>query len=198
MKKIVVATGNQGKLREIREIFEGYPVEFLSMKDIWSVVPDIEENGTTFLENARIKADYVFDRTGIWTLADDSGLEVDYLNGAPGVRSARFAGEKADSTANNEKLLHELRNALTGQRTARFKCVIVLKYGCNTYNISEGSCEGKIAFELKGDGGFGYDPLFIPEGESLSFAEIGSEKKHQISHRGKALQQLKTKIHEIT
>jgi XTP/dITP diphosphohydrolase len=197
MKKIVVASGNKGKLGEIREILKDLPVELIPMSDIWNPVPEIEENGNTFFDNALIKAEYVFKRSGLWALADDSGLDVDSLNGAPGVYSARYAGTQGDNDANNALLLKKLSDIPQNQRTARFRCVIVLKTGISSYITSEGTCEGSIGFELKGKKGFGYDPLFIPAHETMTFAELSSDKKNKISHRGKALDQLRRKLHEL-
>lgn len=198
MRKIIVATGNKGKLKEIREILSGMPVEIVSMGDIWNPVPEIEENGSTFFENALIKASWVYDKTGTWTLADDSGLEVDYLNGEPGVYSARYAGQKADYKANNAKLLDALKNVPLEKRKARFRCVIVIKTGPDSYLTAEGNCEGHIGFELQGTNGFGYDPLFYPENEKLTFAEISSDLKNKMSHRGKALVNLRGKLNELS
>jgi XTP/dITP diphosphohydrolase len=197
MRKIVVASGNKGKLAEIREILKDLPVELVPMSDLWDPVPDIEENGNSFFENALIKADYVFKRSGFWALADDSGLEVDSLNGEPGVYSARYAGKQGDNEANNALLLKKLNGVPQYLRKARFRCVMVLKYGTSSYITSEGICEGTIGLELKGKKGFGYDPLFVPEYETLTFAELSSEKKNQISHRGKALAQLCRKLYEL-
>jgi XTP/dITP diphosphohydrolase len=194
MEKIIVATGNQGKLSEIREILFDLPFELVSMREHWNPLPEIEENGSTFIENACIKADWVYSRTGIWAMADDSGLEVDALSGAPGVKSARYAGAICNNEANNRKLLSELQSVPSELRTARFKCVIALKTAVNCYVYAEGTCEGRIGFEPRGSGGFGYDPLFIPVGEDLTFAEIGSEMKNRMSHRGKALRMLREKI----
>jgi XTP/dITP diphosphohydrolase len=197
MRKIVVASGNKGKLAEIREILKDLPVELIPMSDVWDPVPDIEENGNTFFENALIKAEYVFKRSGLWALADDSGLEVDSLNGEPGVYSARYAGNQGDNEANNALLLSKLNGVPQHLRTARFRCVMVLKTGISSYITSEGACNGTIGLELKGKKGFGYDPLFVPAHETLTFAELSSEKKNNISHRGKALAQLCGKLHEL-
>ncbi len=197
MRKIVVASGNKGKISEIREILKELPLEIIPMSDLWNPVPDIEENGKTFFDNALIKADYVFNRSGLWALADDSGLEVDSLNGEPGVYSARYAGVQGDTEANNLLLLKKLNGIPHNLRTARFRCVMVLKTGISNYITSEGTCDGYIGFEQKGRMGFGYDPLFIPIHETLTFAELSSEKKNQISHRGKALTHLYRKLHEF-
>ena len=194
MKKVVVATGNQGKLKEIREILGNSPFDLTAMGDVWKPTPEIEENGSTFFQNAMIKADWVFNNSGLWALADDSGLEVDFLNGEPGVRSARYAGEQCDNEANKAKLLDALHSTEAHLRTARFRCVMVLKTGQDSYISADGVCEGVIGFEPQGKGGFGYDPLFIPVSESLSFAQLSSEKKNLLSHRGIALRILREKI----
>lgn len=195
-KKIIAATGNSGKMKEIRELLTGLPIELSSLKDHWQPLPEIPETGATFLENARIKADWVFERTGLWALADDSGLEVDALDGAPGVRSARYAGETCDNAANNRKLLRELEACEEKFRTARFRCVIVLKTAPDDYLTTEGICEGRIGFTPEGDRGFGYDPLFIPQGFNRTFAQLDSSEKHEISHRGKALKKLTEILNE--
>jgi XTP/dITP diphosphohydrolase len=191
MRDIIVATGNSGKLREIREILHDPPYALSSLADRWNPVPSIPETGDTFLTNALQKAAWVFERTGIWTIADDSGLEIDALGGAPGVKSARYAGQNGDSRANNEKLLRELSLKPDGQRTARFKCVVVLMTSSDAFYSAEGACCGRIITTPRGTGGFGYDPLFVPDGFDRTFAELPSVDKHAISHRGKALEQLR-------
>jgi XTP/dITP diphosphohydrolase len=194
IKEVLIATGNIGKVREISEIFTGFGISFTSLKDHWAQVPDIPETGSTFFQNAKMKAEWVFSRKGIWTLADDSGLEVDALNGEPGVMSARYAGSAIKSDeANNRKLLDKLAGVELAKRTARFKCVVVL-LGAGVEYSASGVCEGKICFNARGSGGFGYDPLFIPLGFDKTFAELDSTAKHAISHRGMALQALKEKI----
>jgi len=198
MKKIIVATGNMGKLKEIREILADTPVELVSMGEIWNPIPEIEENGSTFFENAMIKASWVYEKTGIWSLADDSGLEVDFLNGEPGVYSARYAGIQGDYKANNLKLLDSLHNVPSEKRTARFRCVMVIKTSPDSYISAEGTCEGHIGFRLRGSEGFGYDPLFFPGDEKLTFAEIPSVMKNTISHRGRALINLREKLNELS
>ncbi len=194
MTKIVIASGNQGKCDEIRQIMQGLDYIIISMKEMFGYVPEIEENGATFHENALLKANAVYEKCGNWTLADDSGLEVDALDGAPGVYSARFAGANATSTDNNEKLLRLLETIPTERRTARFRCVMVLKRGDSDIITTEGICEGKVIFSLSGAGGFGYDPLFIPDGYDRTFGELSSVIKNRISHRGIALRMLREKI----
>jgi XTP/dITP diphosphohydrolase len=189
MKKIFIASKNKGKVKEIISILEGSGIELFSLLDR-NDIPDIEETGTTFEENAYIKAKAVCDVVKIPVLADDSGLEVDHLNGAPGVYSARYAGENASDKQNCEKLLKELEGVEHKSRTARFKCVLILFDG-NNKRYFEGKCEGKIDMSPKGNGGFGYDPLFQPEGYTQTFGELGPDIKNNISHRGKALARLK-------
>jgi XTP/dITP diphosphohydrolase len=192
MKEIIIATGNAGKVIEFREMLAGLDVKITSLADHFDPLPDIVEDGATFYDNAKIKADWVYDKTGgIWSLADDSGLEVDALNGAPGVSSARYSGDGATAANNNEKLLNELRDIPEHLRIARFKCVLVLKIGIDAYYTAEGACEGRIVNNPFGDKGFGYDPLFVPDGYDITFAQLGSEEKNKISHRGIALKNMK-------
>ena len=182
--KLVIATRNKHKLEEIREIFHIPGLEVVSAFD-FPDVPDVVEDGETFEANAIKKAVTLAKATGLWALADDSGLEVDALNGAPGVYSARYAGEPVDYKANNRKLLQELQDA--PNRSARFRCVIALSNPAGETRVVDGRCEGTIGFEERGDKGFGYDPLFIPEGHTVTFAEMDAAAKHAISHRGRAL-----------
>ena len=194
---IIIATNNLGKIREIREIGKNIPVLFKSLKDIWPEPVNIPETGTTFEENAQMKAAWVFTRKGTWTLADDSGLEVDLLNGEPGVYSSRYAGDAQNDQENIRKLLKKLNGASVQERTARFRCVMVLKGPDYTESIVSGTCRGSIALESRGSEGFGYDPIFIPDGFSNTFAEMEPSVKNGISHRGKALQALKEELHEL-
>jgi XTP/dITP diphosphohydrolase len=196
MQKIIVATGNIGKLREIREICQGLPFEITSLKDHFDPVPVIPEDGSTFLENAQQKARWVFSRTKLWSLADDSGLEVDFLGGQPGVRSARYAGERATDRQRIEKLLAACEQCPQDRRTARFRCVVVFKLGDNDEMVGEGTCEGRIGFAPRGADGFGYDPLFYPNGYDRTFAELAAGEKNAISHRGKALSALRRILDE--
>jgi len=184
--KLVLATKNEGKVREMTKLLAEQDIEVLSLAD-FPEIEEIVEDGETFRENAVIKATEVCMQTGLTTLADDSGLEVDYLEGLPGVYSARFAGEEKDDSANNKKLLELLDGVPEEQRTARFKCVIaVADIDCFVY-IAEGTCTGIIAQEQRGDGGFGYDPLFYLPEHGKTFAEIDLETKNKISHRARAL-----------
>lgn len=186
MPVLVVATKNPGKLREIREIL-GSEVTLLSLAD-FPDVGEIVEDGSTFEANAIKKALAVATHTGHVSLADDSGLEVDALDGAPGVYSARFAGEKATDEQNNRKLLRLLENTPDEQRTARFRCAIAVGGPEGSVQTAEGTAEGRILRSPQGTGGFGYDPLFLVSGERRTFAELPAEEKNRLSHRGKALQ----------
>lgn len=189
MKKIFIASKNKGKINEIRSYLAPLAYEMFSLIDMPNI-PDIEETGSTFEENAVIKAKAVFEVVKIPVLADDSGLEVDLLSGRPGVYSARYSGKDATDEKNNAKLILELGDAEPQSRTARFKCVIALYDGMNE-RFFDGVCEGKIAYNPAGSSGFGYDPLFIPEGYNLTFGELGPDVKNRISHRGKALESLR-------
>jgi XTP/dITP diphosphohydrolase len=172
------------KLREIREIFGAPNLELLSLDDC-PALPEVEEDGATFVANAVKKAVTLALASRQWTLADDSGLEVEALGGAPGVRSARFAGEPANYEANNRRLLRDL--AGMSDRRARFRCAIALASARGHAQVVEGTCGGRIAEEPRGAGGFGYDPLFVPDGRQETFAEMDPAEKNRISHRGVAL-----------
>ncbi len=185
MLQLVVATKNPGKLREIREIL-GTDVSVRSLAD-FPDIGDIVEDGRTFEANAVKKALTVASRTGHVSLADDSGLEVDALHGAPGVYSARFAGENATDEQNNRKLLRLLEGTSDAERTARFRCVIAIGAPDSAVRTAEGTADGLILCSPRGTGGFGYDPLFLVSGLCLTFAELPPEEKNRVSHRGKAL-----------
>lgn len=187
---VVFATSNPGKMREVREILKDLNAEVLSMKDA-GIEMEIEENGATFEENSIIKAKAVWERTGGIVLADDSGLEIDYLNGEPGVYSARYMGEDTSYEIKNQNLIQRLDGAREEERTARFACVIAAVLPDGKVMTTRGTMEGVIAHEPAGDGGFGYDPiLMLPEYGKTS-AEITMEEKNKISHRGKALEAMK-------
>jgi XTP/dITP diphosphohydrolase len=186
MQKLVLASRNKGKLKELKNLLEGEPFEICSLED-FPEIPEIPETGNTFNENAFIKAKTVADYTGYIALADDSGLEVDALNGAPGVYSARFAGEEQDDAANKQKLLQLLKNIPLEKRNARFRCAVAVVEPGGFFQATEGVCEGKIAFEPRGKNGFGYDPIFIVEGcGGKTMAELNLETKNTISHRARA------------
>ena len=182
---ILIATKNEGKIREFKNILSRHEVNILSLLDLESS-PEIIEDGITFEENAVKKSKTVFEYTGQAAIADDSGLEIDFLEGEPGVNSARFAGYSTPYNIKNEKILSMMKDVPEGKRTARFKCVIAYSED-NAVNTFEGVCEGKIACEQKGTNGFGYDPIFIPEGYDKTFGVLGEEVKNRISHRAKAL-----------
>ncbi len=182
--RLVIATGNRHKLAEIRQMLTPRGLAVCGL-DAYGPLPDVVEDGETFLANATKKAVEVSRALGEWALADDSGLEVHALDGQPGVRSARFAGEPPDSQANNRKLLDLLHAA--GDRRARFRCVMVLASPCGQVADVEGTCDGRILTAPRGTAGFGYDPLFVPAGYDVTFAEMPPTLKNRISHRGRAL-----------
>jgi len=193
--KLVLATSNAGKVREMASYLADLGFEVVSLAQLG--VEQAAETGATFRENAELKAVSAARRTGHWALAEDSGLEVDALGGAPGVFSARYAGESATDEANNRKLLEALHDVEFARRTARFKTVMVLASPEGDVWVSEGTCEGYIATEPRGSGGFGYDPLFwVPE-LGKCFAELSAEEKGQISHRGRALRAMTQLIKEL-
>ncbi len=193
-QKIVIATANQHKLGEIKAILADLPVEILSLAD-FPQIPPIEETGSSFEENALLKARTVFRETKIITLADDSGLEVDALKGRPGIYSARYAGEGHDYAANNRKLLQEMAGLPPENRGAQFRCVVAI-VAPQGETVVEGIVRGRIIEELRGSGGFGYDPLFVPEGYELTYAQLGEEVKNRISHRARAFQKAKQLLRE--
>lgn len=195
MRKIIFATSNEGKMSEIREILKGLDIELLSMKDA-GLSLEIEENGETFEENAVIKARAVMELTHEIVLADDSGLEVDYMNKAPGVYSARFMGENTSYEVKNQYILDQLVEAKDQERSARFVCVIACAFPGGQVITTKGTIEGVIAKKISGANGFGYDPIFyVPEYECTT-AQMSSELKNKISHRGKALDAMKEAIKE--
>ena len=184
VQSVVLASGNVGKLRELRRILE--PLEFSLVSQSEFDVPEVEENGLSFVENAIIKARATAQATGLPAIADDSGLEVDYLRGAPGIYSARYSGH--GDAANNVKLLSALGDLPQQQRTARFQCVLVYMrhWQDPTPIVCQGAWEGQILFEASGDNGFGYDPLFYIPSHQCSSAQLNAEEKNKISHRAKA------------
>lgn len=190
---IVIATRNLHKLEEIRAIFSDLPVRILSLAD-FPEIGEVAETGQSFAENALQKARTVFQHTGLLTLADDSGLEVDALGGAPGIYSARFAGPGRSTAENNRKLLSLLKTTPREERTARFRCAVAL-VGPHLETVVEGVVEGHIAPAPRGEAGFGYDPLFVPRGYTRTFAELGSEVKNRISHRARAFQKARKILH---
>jgi XTP/dITP diphosphohydrolase len=187
MTELLIATGNAGKVREVLPLLDGLPLRLRSLAE-FSGVAEVEETGTTFTENAALKATAYAEQTGLWTLADDSGLEVDALGGAPGVFSARYGGAGASDADRVNRLLAELSRTGDVLRRARFVCVIAIAGpDGRLVKTSTGICEGSIALAPRGDGGFGYDPVFIPDGYQASFGELPAEIKQRISHRARAL-----------
>jgi len=180
-------------MREVREALKGLGLRIHALSD-FSNVPEIEENGKTFVENALKKARYYSRYFGKVTLADDSGLEVDSLKGLPGIRSARYAGEEASSQENNEKLLREMDGVPMSKRGARFRCVIAVVSPDKRELLTEGSCKGRIGLREKGRKGFGYDPLFILPNYGKTMAELSLKEKNRMSHRGKALKKIRKRI----
>lgn len=195
MKRIVLATKNKGKIKEMRELLAPMNIEVLSLAD-FSPVDDAEENGATFAENAMLKARYYFAHTGTPCLADDSGLEVDALGGRPGVYSARYSGEDATDAANNAKVLREMEGIEKDKRTARFRCAMAL-VGEGIELTTDGTCEGTLLTEERGQGGFGYDPIFYVPKFDRTLAEMSSEEKNSISHRGAAVRKMADLIAEM-
>ncbi|MDG1249079.1 MAG: RdgB/HAM1 family non-canonical purine NTP pyrophosphatase [Gammaproteobacteria bacterium] len=189
-KQFVLASGNQGKLREIAAILAATGLDLRAQSE-WQL-EEAEETGLTFVENALIKARHAAEQTGLMAIADDSGIEVDALQGAPGIYSARYAGPDCDTSDNNNKLLAALDGVVTEQRSARFQCVIVaMRHALDpTPLICSGRWEGRIMQQPSGDAGFGYDPIFWVNSEHCAAAELATEQKNRISHRAQALQQL--------
>lgn len=187
--KILFATHNQFKANEVRQIFQGNNYEVLTLNEVCPELK-ITEDGSTFAENARKKARTAFTRTGMWTLGEDSGLEIDALNGLPGIMSARFIREDATDIERNRRILLMMIAVPEEKRTARFRCVVCLIEPGGKEEIFEGVCEGRIAHTIRGIHGFGYDPIFIPEGYTQTFAELGQGVKNRISHRARAFQKV--------
>ena len=191
MKSIILASNNKDKVKEVKEILKGYDI--ISMKEA-GIDVDIEENGTTFEENALIKARAIMKLTGQITMADDSGLEIDYLNKAPGVYSARFMGHDTSYDIKNKALIQKLEGVKGSDRSGRFVCAIAVCFPDGREIVKRGTKEGLIAEEIKGDNGFGYDPIvYLPEYGKTS-GELAPEEKNKISHRGKALALIKEEL----
>lgn len=193
--EVVLGTANPGKIAEIIQIMSGMDIRFIT-KDQMESWPHIIESGNTYLDNALIKAHALREFSGKAVIADDSGIEIDALDGAPGVRSARFAGPQATDEQNNLRMAHLLKDVPPGRRGARYRCVAVLVTTEGEEISAEGTCEGTIAMVPKGTNGFGYDPWFIPEGESKSFGVLSAEFKDGISHRGQAFRRLADALQE--
>lgn len=195
MDKIIFATGNEGKMKEVRMILEDLGLPVLSLKDA-GITADVEENGTTFEENAQIKAKAIMEMTGALVLADDSGLEVDALDKEPGIYSARYMGHDTSYHIKNQNIIDRLKGKVGEERSARFVCAIAAAFPDGRVLITRGTMEGQIGYEEKGKNGFGYDPIFyLPEYQCYS-AELSLEEKNELSHRGKALRLMKERLHE--
>ena len=202
MKKLVIASNNEGKIKEIKRILKELPLEVLSLRDM-GIDIDVEEDGFTFEENAKKKSVEIYkelirrENKDFIVMSDDSGLEVDYLKGEPGVFSARYAGEHGNDKKNNEKLLLNLKGVKEEDRKARFVCQLALINDKNEYRGIRGTVDGYILESEKGDGGFGYDPLFFFKPLNKSFGELTMEEKNKISHRGVALEEAKEVLKEL-
>ena len=195
MDKIIFATGNEGKMKEVRMILEDLGLPVLSLKDA-GITADVEENGTTFEENAQIKAKAIMEMTGALVLADDSGLEVDALDKEPGIYSARYMGHDTSYHIKNQNIIDRLEGKVGEERSARFVCAIAAAFPDGRVLITRGTMEGQIGYEEKGENGFGYDPIFyLPEYQCYS-AELSLEEKNKLSHRGKALRLMKERLNE--
>jgi len=190
MKKIVLASNNKGKVREIGQMLTDFDAQVLPQSE-FNII-EVEETGLTFVENAILKARYAAQHSGLPAIADDSGLEVDALNGAPGIYSARFAGKDATDEQNLQKLLAELQDIPQDERTARFQCLMVyMRHAADpTPLICQGTWEGRITFEPQGEKGFGYDPVFFVPDKNCTSAQLPADVKNQLSHRAKALNAL--------
>ena len=193
MNKIIFATGNAGKMKEIREILQDMNMEILSMKEA-GIEADIIEDGKTFEENAMIKAEAISKMTGEIVLADDSGLEIDYLNKEPGIYSARYMGEDTSYHIKNASLIERLNGVPDEKRTARFVCAVAAAFPDGSVKTVRGTMEGRIGYEEKGENGFGYDPIFYLPEYGCTSAELSGEEKNKISHRGKALRAIKDEL----
>ncbi|NLK98151.1 XTP/dITP diphosphatase [Defluviitalea saccharophila] len=193
MKRIIFATKNKGKIAEINEIMKDLNVEVVSMEEA-GIDVDIVEDGTTFEENAIIKVKEIMKITNDIVMADDSGLEIDFLNKAPGVHSARFEGENTPYDIKNKKILDMLSGVPDEKRTARFVCVIAAGFPDGEIITARGVIEGRIGYEIKGENGFGYDPIFYVPEYDMTTAQMPRDLKNQISHRGKALEKMKSEL----
>ena len=189
--RIAIASRNPGKIREIRSICADWPVEWVTADEHEGPWPDVEETGQTYLENARLKARAVAEDVGVPSVADDSGIEVDALGGAPGPRSARYAGEGATDEENLRMLIRAVAGVPAAGRTARYRCVATLAWPNGGEVWAEGTCEGTLLSKPRGTGGFGYDPIFVPAGWDETMAELPAQEKDRISHRGQAFRALR-------
>ena len=194
--RIIAATQNKHKIREMEAITTDFGIEILTQEEAGLPVVEIEETGATFEENSALKARTICSKSGLPAIADDSGLSVDVLGGAPGIYSARYAGSAADDAANNEKLLATLSDVPAEKRTGRYVSVITLAYPDGRLLTARGECAGTLLTAPRGSGGFGYDPLFVPDGTEMTFAEMSAEQKNRISHRARALARLREILKE--
>jgi XTP/dITP diphosphohydrolase len=189
--RIAIASQNPGKIREIRSICADWPVEWITADEHEGAWPDVEETAESYLENALLKAHVVADAVGIPAVADDSGIEVDALGGAPGPRSARYAGKEATEGQNLRMLIRAVSGVPAAGRTARYRCLAVLAWPDGRELWTEGTCEGSLVSKPRGTGGFGYDPIFVPAGWEQTMAELPPKEKDRISHRGRAFRALR-------
>lgn len=196
MNKIIFATSNEGKMREVRAILEDTGMEILSMKEA-GISVNIVEDGNTFEENAIIKAKSISRETDAIVLADDSGLEIDYLNKEPGIYSARYMGEDTSYDVKNRNLIERLNGVPDEERTARFVCAIAAALPDGRVLTTQGTIEGRIGYEIQGENGFGYDPIFYVPEYGCTTAQLSNEQKNAISHRGKALRAMKAELENI-
>ena len=187
-QRLVIASRNEGKIREILRICADWPVEWRTHREV--EIPDIEETGATYLDNALLKARQVAEATGEAALADDSGIEVDALGGGPGPRSARYSGPGATEESNLRALIRAVEGVPSARRTARYRAVAAVAEPSGDAVWAEGVCDGVLETEPRGTGGFGYDPIFVPDGEDRTMAELSDDEKDRISHRGRALRAL--------
>ena len=197
LPQLLIATHNKGKLRELTELLGDVPYELVSLGDL-EIHHDVDETGVTFEQNATLKAETYCDLAGIKTLADDSGLEVDALGGEPGVRSARYAGPDATDSERVEYLLNKLNGTDPGAWSARFRCVIAIAEPGRPTSLYQGSCEGRIASEPRGDNGFGYDPIFLFPEIGLTMAELSTDRKNSVSHRAEAARKAACSLRDQT
>jgi XTP/dITP diphosphohydrolase len=195
-ERLAIASRNPGKVSEILAIAGGWPVEWVTAETDSHEWPVVEETGSSYVENAALKARAVAGVTGLPSLADDSGIEVDLLDGAPGIHSARFAGEHATDEENLAKLIEAVRYEPEPRRTARYRCVALVAWPGQWFAYAEATCEGRLILDRRGDGGFGYDPVFVPTGEFRTVAELTPEDKDRISHRGRAFRALERALRD--
>ena len=197
MKRVILASGNKKKIRELSAILDRFGMSVITKDEAGFEDVDPEENGETYEENSMIKARAIQELSGDITIADDSGLEVFCLDGAPGIHSARYAGENGDENARNQKLIAALEGVPEEERGARFVTVITMLFPDGKEIVARGECPGHIGLAPAGEGGFGYDPLFIPDGYSETFAQLGVDVKNRISHRARALEELARQLGEL-